>query len=504
MRQVRKTKISVLFTLFFVFLFLLFGGVGGEAYAAEFVSGYTDVLDDLRKDEAFNVEDYPAVADDYSLQVIQIAESSAGELFIYVYQPAADISHLATQISMALSKDFENVADNSNVAISDINDSGFGGEDGDGHGGGGGSFHSLSRAGNSPALFDLTLLSCDGVFGKYIVNRFQVLNDIERYYHIVSIYRDWDSLIDKDTDKANDIAAVVYPVAKLYMATTLNGEVSYECIDMKIVEIIPESKHIGYFRYFTGFGIISFKDADCWYVGFDTVQPIDTLYEAEISFKLRTVETNYAYGIETNQTIGGSQSVNNFIVSSKEKHSVGNLFHKYTWDTIQTYDEFISNPDYNLSDSEKENMSGCKWVLRFLVTERKVVGDYKVNMETKVQVADLTVLRLKFETAGVVYNLGVVDNMQSSKPNQPPGNSKDPFDFWQWLANLLGVDVWAAKLIVYGVLAFLVLAIALPVLSVFFPIVGSACKAVLSGVWWVLSAPFRFVGWIIKKIKGGD
>ena len=51
---------------------------------------YSNVLDDLKKDETFNPEDYPAKADDYSLQVIQVAEGSNGELFVYVYQPGAD------------------------------------------------------------------------------------------------------------------------------------------------------------------------------------------------------------------------------------------------------------------------------------------------------------------------------------------------------------------------------------------------------------------------------
>ena len=55
-------------------------------YANEQIS-YTNVMEDLEKDNSFKLEDYPAVEDDYSLQVIQIAESVNGELFVYVYQP---------------------------------------------------------------------------------------------------------------------------------------------------------------------------------------------------------------------------------------------------------------------------------------------------------------------------------------------------------------------------------------------------------------------------------
>ena len=50
---------------------------------------YSGVLEDLQKDEAFDASQYPANDNDNSLQVLQIAESTAGELFIYVYQPSA-------------------------------------------------------------------------------------------------------------------------------------------------------------------------------------------------------------------------------------------------------------------------------------------------------------------------------------------------------------------------------------------------------------------------------
>ena len=59
--------------------------MGQTAYAE---SGYSGVLDDLQKDDSFDESHYPAIADDYSLKLIQIAESVDGELFLYVYQPS--------------------------------------------------------------------------------------------------------------------------------------------------------------------------------------------------------------------------------------------------------------------------------------------------------------------------------------------------------------------------------------------------------------------------------
>ena len=49
---------------------------------------YSDVLTDLRKDSSFQTSNYPQKATDYSLQIIQLAESVNRELFVYVYQPS--------------------------------------------------------------------------------------------------------------------------------------------------------------------------------------------------------------------------------------------------------------------------------------------------------------------------------------------------------------------------------------------------------------------------------
>lgn len=42
---------------------------------------YSEVLDDLKKDTLFKTENYPTKAGDYSLQIIQLAESVNKELF---------------------------------------------------------------------------------------------------------------------------------------------------------------------------------------------------------------------------------------------------------------------------------------------------------------------------------------------------------------------------------------------------------------------------------------
>ena len=145
-----------------------------SAYAAE--TAYTNVMDDLQKDEMFSLADYPDNAEDYSIQVEQIAESVNNELFIYTYQPSQKTKFLtATDINM-----------------------------------------SLSNSADGTQLYDLVLLSSEGVFCKYKVKDFVVKSeDAVRYYNISAIYRAWDESIDDETGNDNTKDGVAFSVGKL-------------------------------------------------------------------------------------------------------------------------------------------------------------------------------------------------------------------------------------------------------------------------------------------------
>lgn len=129
-------------------IFSLFGGVGGKAYAS--FENYTDVLADLQKDKNFNINDYPAIENNYSLQVITIAESTDGELFVYVYQPSANVKPLtATEINMSLTEDLSEYDD----TLNDDNGGSSGG------GGSGGGSHGCSlKTSVATKLYDLMLI----------------------------------------------------------------------------------------------------------------------------------------------------------------------------------------------------------------------------------------------------------------------------------------------------------------------------------------------------------
>ena len=95
-------RFSALFILAVLCFAIYFGGlIPPVTYADN--AAYTGVLEDLCKDENFTTTLYPTKSNDYSLQVIQIAESTGKELFVYVYQPSGQAKNLcASSINISL------------------------------------------------------------------------------------------------------------------------------------------------------------------------------------------------------------------------------------------------------------------------------------------------------------------------------------------------------------------------------------------------------------------
>ena len=126
-KQKNKSFIYIILTL----LLLVVTVLGGRGFSSAFAdtARYTKVMDDLQLDETFNENDFPDDSSDYSVKVIQIAESVDGDLFIYTYQPCQKIRYVvATSVNM-----------------------------------------SLSESVNGTRLYALELLSSSGVFCKYLV-----------------------------------------------------------------------------------------------------------------------------------------------------------------------------------------------------------------------------------------------------------------------------------------------------------------------------------------------
>lgn len=430
---------------------LYLGTFTGVVLAEEKV--YSDVLYDLQKDSNFAKNDYPIDSQDNSLQVIQIAESEDKELFIYVYQPNGDNEDLrATSINIS-------------TAIND----------------------SLKYKN-----YKLELIDQEGVFCKYIVKDFVVLEDVLRYYDISSIFRKYCSGIDKPADKTtqNVISEVSFGVAKLYTAVTFNGQVSYTCTETTVIEITD--KYVGYLQYSNGFELVP-SSCLAYYVAFDTDLPIEKLFEADIYFDTRDYtyyhrtpnwaqldpgEDKWTYGdtIQNEKTLTYDEVV--------EHEGDGWFAKEYSWKRIESVDEFVANEE--LTETAIGELQNKTWILRFFEADYSTITGSNSFTTQSTEVSNVTILRLKFETDGVVYNLGVVDNKQSPTINQGPDN-ENTMD-WE-LPSWDDLPEWFVTVLM--VLAIVV------VLVIFGPILPYIVKAVI----WIVSLPFRFIGAIVKRIK---
>lgn len=423
---------------------------------AESTVTYTNVLEDLQRDSSFSKENYPEKATDYSLQLIQLAESSDKELFVYVYQPSGQLKGL--------------VASSINISTT-VNDAV--------------SYHN----------YKLELLNSDGVFFKYKVSDFVVKDDAVRYYAITSVYRKWDKTIDPATGNDNTVTEVNYNVSKQYAFGTINGKPYVNCVD--IDTIVVTDKFVGFVRYENGFTLYN-SACDSHFVAFNTDKPIDKLLEADVYYTTQSYNWNWTAFVGEKETFGTKQDNYSYLkYTDKVEHTGEGWFAgTYKWDRIQTVDDFISGENREnifhgavldvkvstkLTDSALNELKGKKWVLRFTETAYSFTPDYTgtgSQYSSSTVVGDVTILRLKFETDGITYNLGTIDNKQTG--------IKDPSNKTDIDVSLNDTGKKLAALIML-ILAIILLA---PVLPYIF-------KAVV----WIVMLPINGIVALIKAIK---
>ncbi len=450
----------------------------------------TGVMTDLMKDGTFNANDYPASRSDYSLQVIQIAETNQGCLAVYVYQPSAPFRELpATHLSIATDKD--------NL---------------------------------QPHMYSVKLVSSYGVFFKYLVENLPLKQDKLRVYEIISIFRKWDKEIDLPAEdgSGNTINEVSYEVGQLWSANTIEGgEVLYHCEAKETITVT--GKLCGFLRY--GY-LAEFTDA--WFVAFNTDKPIGELLEADVyyvsedyisgmsmerweevhgeigDFDIVGPSTVYDEAKETIKQVDFKQKGTNIVENPnlpdewKDKHHFWAQHKVHVFDRIQTVEEFKDGE--KLTGGTKEGLEGLSWVLRFVETPYANVGVgdqiykdvdmYGYHWESVsamgTKVSSVSIMRLKFRTAGKTYNLGVVDNMQTSADKPSGGKyygNSGGLPWWVWV--LIGLVVISPIL--------LFLSIIFPPLGAFLKLVIKSIGFLFTGLWWIICLPFRGIAALIRK-----
>lgn len=455
-------------------------------------NGYSGVLSDLYKDPSFYPGKYPVNSKDYSISIIQIAESTAGELFLYTYQPSAQsLLLVASQVNM-----------------------------------------SLSESVDSTRLYSLSLLNSSGVFCKYRVDGVKKSSDSVRYYNITSLYRPWNASIDKVGEPTTDTNAVALAVGKLYKAEDTRDGVVYSVTYPETIEVLnPFVDFLEYSNGFWGIGGVTRSH----YIAFNTDIKMDDLLEADVYFLSRKAISYTPYVYFKNLIGAGTYAYGDPVyiyetaISSTltlQKGDTGSnnptLFGKlYEYSRIVKSSEFIDNE--KLLQQTENVVKNTSWVLRFTETSltsvpwevpfisdflEETFKDVRISYDGKLyevsgaeerrytDISNVTILRLKYITGGMLYNLGAISNQVTG--DDKPGNVlPEGKGFFEWLEWLTGVPVWIWKTI----LALLCLGICLPILSLIFPVFGQFLLLLFRGIWFIISFPFRLIKDLIDRKK---
>lgn len=445
MKKINRIKYILIFMLSLFVLTLSFetvNGVSGNAYAVS--TSYSNVIDDLSADSNFNFSIYTENANDPSIQVIQIAESTTDELFVYTYQPCqSTMSLVATEINMSLSETVDGTT-------------GYG----------------------------LTLLSTWGVFGKYKVNNFKVSTESVRYYNISSISREWINDIDKGSDNGNIKNRKAYGVGQYWKAITQGDTVVYEMLEVDTVEIINpftsyirRNKNQSSNEYFQ----------DNYYVAFSTDRNIEKLLSATVKYRIQDYfyKENNVLGFDSTafwdkSTFSNEKQtqkevycdeVNELYQQGFNLFGIFDLNKNYSWERIQSSADFVSNA--GASSSDNNEVEKLQWVLMFDETSvyRYQSGGLIVRYEETGQIIDeVTILRLEFVEDGITYNLGAVSDVVSkdhdfSNKNDGMGSNDKKQGFWAYIWNCIvklftgKANVWETVVAVVSLVVVVVVAV---------------------------------------------
>lgn len=442
-KKKKSIWINIFVYMFSIIFFLSFISLNNFnfSYAEE---NYSNVLEDLQKDETFNVEDYPLVESDYSLKLITIAESKDNELFLYIYQPSADLYNIkATSINMSIEENL---------------------------------------------MYDLTLINNEGVFYKYKINDYSVEIKETRIYEIVSIFRPFDERFDEPVE-GNIVNEVSYGIGKKYIISTTDNENIFLSYDIETIKV--EQKYIGFVRYETGANFWGTSDSiDSHFIAFSTDRKIDKLLEVNVYYEFQSVHyqengNEYQFGeIEKNYSkVREGQSVSyksdkgfwyNYTYEKKRIQSVQDFIDGEDFTAIYKGALFDVKASYKIDEEALNYIKTKDWVIRFADTNYTFTPGWYGGTHDYTNVSNVSIMNLIFETEGKIYNLGVIDNKQTG--NEQPDNNVD------WSVSLAD---WL-KRILYIIVGIVILALLIIFFPVIWPVILVVLKFILKCIIWVL------------------
>lgn len=480
-----KKKILCILSLFLI-LFNLFISVPVTIFAKE---SYSSVVDDLSKDESFTEKDYPIDTDNYSIDIIEIAESKDNELIIYIYNP-----------SMILDVD--------RIFLSYTND------------------ESVTK---DYIVYDLEEVSSHNALEKHIVKDFNFSKDDKtRIYSVSMLQRKFNNFYD--TSGINTINYVAIDVNTSWIFEEDDyGNIYVDKSGIKTIKIT--NKYGGRIRYLEGWYLAK-QSTDSHYIAFSTDYKIEDLLEAKVSFdytnvvrtgylfchKIPEMTFTWSWGYEIYQQEPKStlervyveenkteeQFKNNHIELSKEevfKVGEGLFCENYEYARIQTVSDFLAyEQKEKLTEFDNDlikNIRNKQWVLRYYESNylyneywNFLKGSESMRWEEMyTHISNLAILELTFEVKGVKYILPTIDN--AIETEDTPDN-KNWFDE--------GLDILPDNLddqsnpnLITLILVILFLVLIISLIGVLLPVLTTCINFLL--------LPFKSINKAFKKLK---
>ena len=471
MKKSIKFSSFIIVAIFAAVAWILAFSPTSAVYAA---TDETTVLRELQSDPDFDPAAYPDNPEDYSLKVIQLAEDKDKELYIYVYQPAHNsIDLLGTKVSISYG-------------------------------------YSVDGAGLSPQVYDLELASTSGVFDKYHVKGFMPSKDGDRYYNIVSIYREYNSVIDS-SDETFPTTDIAYSVGQQWYVCDLNGSRHYEMNTFNTMQV--DTVLTDNIKLEDGFNwdeIIGFDGlCDMWIYCFNAEDyKIKHIYDADLNYSAKDVvenaRRNYAWEDWT-YTYEYSNEVLNQTIFLKDTDVISytgdGLFGRtFEWHKILSSQEFlqrIDELDVDLLEEQRTKIESSQWVFTFLQTARTEFypPDY-ANLRHEFEytdVYDVGLLRLHFQDfSGNKYDLGVVNSL-TDPDNIAAGTGHADFGT---AVKAAFEEFWDNFIMVVGLIIGLVI---LCVCLNFIAPISTLLNYLIKAIAYVISLPFRLIKWVFKK-----
>lgn len=456
-----KYLIIVPVVALFIFFCLFFKGLYVNA-----VDKYSKVLDDLQTDSSFHIDDYPSKTysqfeDNTEIKIIQIAESTSHELYIYTYQLYSDVKVEAYAISMSV--DYSSTDNIRNTQI-----------------------------------YQLDKVDSYGVFYKYVVKDFKVCSERDRYYNIVSIYRYSVGAIDKEDSNLQDMKRAI-KVGQQWYATEVNNKVVYEMCTFETMQLSDIFTSFIECPNGTNIGEFIFNDASyarIYYITFNCEEyKIKHIFDSNITFKVRNFEQKYNGSIKYSKTYpnGEDGTVKKLTLSDTDTMNYkGNGFgsRKFSWSRICTSGQFIKdlkNQNISFNDNFEDVVSSHQWVYSFyeseIINNGNIIGIGTGTIKGQ-EVFDTTILTIHFmDFTGKIYNLGVVADMVTS-------TDKSSASF-----NVVGLNDIIEKILL--IIGFILLAVLIIFLVPVLVIVFNGVVLILKIIFHILKIPFDVIGSVL-------